>query len=394
MLGQEFVDKMYPPTHTYNIDTLEPTGVLKERVQLIRKVAPNFFMGNRFLDIGCNKGFFSHLASEGCGEVVAVDRNREYVDFCKQVFQESNVKFMHSSFRDFVPHEDFDHIFLGNAHHHLFMEIGGWEWISKLAVISNDKVLIEGPIDTSCRDVQNLVPKRLHGKFNTFMKEMTLLFDLKGFARTVSYTPRRYLMLFARKTTVKIQLDDLPCLKSINNVDFHVFETRVNGERAIAKVCVKAKKSLPVRPVKIPTRIGCLSPFSNGMTAEVFEGDVWVGWLEKFESHRPYRYFENEKDLFKLYCQHQIWLSKLGYTDVDPATINWFTKTNKQFDKSQVLPIKEAHPTSLNRSFRILFNQSYRQLDKDILDRIVEAFETRVPQTVERVFTEILAELA
>ena len=41
---QKLIDSLaYPPTHTYSLGGLEPEGVLKERVEVIKRIAPDFF---------------------------------------------------------------------------------------------------------------------------------------------------------------------------------------------------------------------------------------------------------------------------------------------------------------------------------------------------------------
>ena len=57
MTLQERIDNLtYPPTHTYNLVGMEPTDVLKKRIEVIKRVAPSFFTSClRFLDVGCNK---------------------------------------------------------------------------------------------------------------------------------------------------------------------------------------------------------------------------------------------------------------------------------------------------------------------------------------------------
>ena len=58
---QKLIDSLaYPPTHTYILDGLQPTGVLAQRLSVLNRLAPDFFTKKgRFLDVGCNKGFFS-----------------------------------------------------------------------------------------------------------------------------------------------------------------------------------------------------------------------------------------------------------------------------------------------------------------------------------------------
>jgi len=45
MIGiQKLVNEEYPPTHVFDVESLTPIGVLKDRVSIIEKVFPHFFM--------------------------------------------------------------------------------------------------------------------------------------------------------------------------------------------------------------------------------------------------------------------------------------------------------------------------------------------------------------
>jgi len=341
---QETIDSLnYPSTHEYNIEKLEPKGDLKLRLEQIETISPNFFHGENFLDIGCNKGFFSLTASQYCEFVEGIDYDKNYTDLCNSLKQ-SNMKISNTAFRDYVPDEEFDRIIIGNAHHYLFRECEGWEWIYKLAAISTGQVIIEGPIDMKCKDLveHRVFSEDLEKKFtySNFIDIMSKFFTLE--VKIDSILPQRYVMLFKRKHdgfNDKIQVTDLSMKKDIKNNDYTVvFVTEHKGGKVLAKIMKK-----PVsKNQKLNINIARLSPISNGAIGSIYKNNEFIGWLEEFCEIENYSCKENQKMLFTLLCDHNIFLSKLGFVEVDCSTINFF-KNNVYFDKGGVMPIKEIY---------------------------------------------------
>jgi len=349
MILQKIVDESYPPTHQYNVETLEPKGVTAERLRIIEENFPGFFSGRALLDVGCNMGFFSLRHANKFRQIVAIDPDEKAVSVCREVARLhsiGNVSFLNESFREFASDSEFDKIFLGNVHHHLFREINGHEWIDKLAALSSSLVLMEGPYNTACEDIKNFPPS-----FNSFPEKMNQHFVLRRIIPSVSYTPGRYFMLWEKRQ-----------LKT--------------PKRNVIKKYFKKDKYVN----KVSVFIAACSPVSNGIA-----GFIRNGWVESKSEEEPYRYFENEEELFCLHCIHQVYLSKLGYWDVDPATINFFKGSNKLFDKSGVMPIKETEQKHIDLYF-ILLNQSYRKIPETLKSKIRKALETKSPAKIEETF--------
>jgi len=389
MTLQRYVDKEYPPTMTFDVETLEPTGVLKERVEIVESEFPRFFKGEKLLDLGCSKGFFSLVNADRFSEIVAIDHNPANIELCSMLNDSPWVDFRHTGFRDFIAYEDFDRIWLGNVAHHLFMEVKGWEWISKLAAYSNGLVLIEGPKDANCKDMKECIPKRLRRKFNTFMAEMSRHFRLVDrMVPTVSYTPDRYFMLFQRLPIRRVQLNELHLGKRLKPIEgsLDVLDVRKAKTgwltRYVAKLIVSE-----CRVPKLRFKIASMTPYSNGMAAEVYDGDDYKGWLEDYSPHTTLRYFEREHEVFRRFCEEQVFLSKLGYVDCDCATINWFTNY-KHFDKNAVYPIEMLKPTTAD-SFIVMLRNSYRTINPETQERIRKALHSKDSRIIEQIFTRL-----
>lgn len=374
------VDKSYPPTHQYSSFTMKPKGPLKERVEIINSQFPYFFSGKRLLDVASNWGYFCFSNHCDFDEIVGIDINKNCTDYCNEHNKYAHIHFHHSSFRDYSSPIGFDKIFVGNVAHHLFMVTKDWSWIPKLHALSNGKVLVEGAQTTACKDIRELVPTELHGKFNEFQNEMAKYFKLTKVVKTTSYTPDRYLMLYDKIAPEKVKLKDLKVKKVYSNQDFKVFETQCG---MVAKVFMRNSKAMQIWNGLVRVRLACNSPVTNGMAAEIYVGDKMVGWLENKLKGDTYRYFENERFLWNKICKHNIYLSKNGYVDLDTATINFNKKTNLLFDKSCVFPINKLTDESIN-IMKLLFNQSYKSIGT--IDNVVAALKTKNSATVEETF--------
>ncbi|MHC4388404.1 MAG: class I SAM-dependent methyltransferase, partial [Planctomycetota bacterium] len=196
---QQLIDALaYPPTHTYVLDGLKPTGVLAERFAVLKGLVPDFFNANNsFLDVGCNKGFFSLYGSQFFNEVVGIDNTPEFIDLCTKL-KRPNTEFILTDFRNYTPSKRFDRILLGNVHHYLFRSCQGWDWLYKLAAISKGLVVIEGPVDMSCPDMSDVLcgDLREHFNYEEFIEVMNKFFVLKSKTPTVGYTPGRHVIVF------------------------------------------------------------------------------------------------------------------------------------------------------------------------------------------------------
>ena len=395
---QKLIDSLaYPPTHTYILDGLRPTGVLAQRLSVINRLAPDFFTKKeRFLDVGCNKGFFSLYGAQFFDEVVGIDNTPEFIELCTKI-KAPNTEFLPTNFRDFTPIKRFDRILLGNVHHYIYRTCqGSWDWLYKLAAISKGLVIIEGPIDMTCPDMLQVLTedKREHFNYEEFIKIMNRFFTLRVKIPTVGYTTKRYVMVFERKPDWAEnihELNDLPVIETIKANEYtRTFET---ANDLICKTMVLFEEDGFSR-----VNIARMSPVSNQIVGAVHNEGRWVGWLEKKLKGTYLKPCENEVTAFREYCLHQIFLAKNGYIDFDVTMTNFLLENDSRklvwFDKNQVRAISKLTPATYALEdgwyFKYMKN-GFRQIfqNKEILELISNAMATKNSIEIENTFRNV-----
>lgn len=189
----------YPPTHTYKLDGLKPSGPLKHRVAVIEDIAPELFVGESFLDIGANKGYFTLRAAKKCKHVLAIEPMKDCVKLLFKIAP-SNVWVWEGSFGSYPLDDKFDRIFAGNGPHYLYVEYEGWSWVERLAELATQLVVLEGPLGMGCTDMDDAIPEHLKAGFNQndFFAAMNEHFSMEEIVPSPSYTPDRYITRWRR----------------------------------------------------------------------------------------------------------------------------------------------------------------------------------------------------
>lgn len=184
----------YPPTHTYDIRTLTPTGILAQRVERILGLFPGFFEAECFMDVGANKGFFSLRAARESAHVVALDPNPDvlaiwYPAAPSHVMQQAS-PFSAAQIRA-------DVVWIGNGPHYLNRYDRAW--MDTLDRVATDHVVMEGPTGRECRDVSD------REAWPHVLEEQDLVagmkahgFTLVGSVTSPDYTPDRKVWHFQR----------------------------------------------------------------------------------------------------------------------------------------------------------------------------------------------------
>jgi SAM-dependent methyltransferase len=369
MTPQEKIDKIaYPPTHNYKLDGLEPIGTLKERMNLF---PDSFFHGDKFLDIGCNKGFFMLYAKQYCNHVKGIDNDPKMTKLCSELDLDVNT----TSFRDYNPDMQFDRIMLGNVMHYLYRECGDWTWIIKLASISTGLVLIESPIDMNCMAMYDVLDRNLRGGYNekNFMSMMDRFFILKS--KTPSPTNDRWVMVFERKSyPQKVLTDENALLLKQNNET----TTWRNKDKII-----KVMNNFDMKK-RISVFISSHSPISNGIR---FIGEN--GWVEDYCDSPIVTKQSQQHEIFKRLCQHNVYLAKLGYTEMDMGLTNFFTN-GKMFDKGNVFHIKDLQDFQIGND-GVFFKMMKPNFTIDIdYDKLKQTLNTKDSYVIEKFYSQFL----
>lgn len=420
----------YPPNHNYDLTTLEPKGLLSERLDIIKKVVPNFFEeGHHFLDIGCNKGFFSFYGSCNFDSVTGVDVDLKFVDLCNDIkdIYSCNFEFMQTGFRDFIPKRTYDRIMLGNVHHYVFREASGtFDWVYKLAAMSNGLVIIEGPKDMACKDMERVFSKQhdsLHMRQDftedKFLSAMNLFFTTKSI--TPSVNADRYMMVFERKDSGLNRFEALSNYRPkeilrkstdaywtpvvyktekdiICKVDTSMVSSAMQDELFGEEFAAKNRDTCghTFSESLMWLKLAAVSPFSNGILNWLTEGNETVGWAEKdfLSDYELCRDFECEKENFIFHCKSQIFYLRQGLIDLDAAIINFAynrkTKHRICFDKGAVYPVTilmEKHWDKQSGSYRKCLRRSYKTIPEEVLEKILESLSTKDSQKIEAAYT-------
>ena len=366
---QKIINELaYPPTHTYILPATA-TGVLKQRVELFHRVAPGFWVegDHLFLDVGCNKGYFSAVASDSFAGGVGIDPVAGYVDLCRELLP--NETFVHAGFRDYVPSHSFGRVLIGNGHHYLFAESHGWAWIKKLAVITAPQglVLVEG-----IRNADDVEGTKFPGLSEVdFLAAMAPYFELKADSPSVDYTPKRKIWLFERRDdSLANYLEYVPTGALLRC-----------GSRDVASIHVKGnlitKTYWPA--VNIWPRVAIASLMVSATAIEHWitrNGNV-VGWAECSRS--------GDNGVTPL-TDYLLELIGVGYFDCDLSPYN--VVAGRVVDKNGVWPIAELGPAqcgfihgSMGRSLR------RARLEEGTILSLCSALATR---DAEKIRTEVL----
>ena len=360
-MSQKEIDSLsYPCTHNYTLDTFEPLGDLKERIKLIPS---EFFIGDKFLDIGCNKGYFSLLAREKCNYVESIEPSKEYYDLCVKLGL--NVK--NISFRDYTTETEFDRIMLGNVIHYIFRE-SGWDFIKKLACISTDLILVECPTE-KCSDLKDMFPNYDFNIFKVCMSEFfTLLWEVN------SPSPDRKIMMFKRKD------DQFSKRYNIKDIELgEIIKNDANSTTYSSDKIIKIYSKLSKNTIKIAS----LSPISNGLTGFVYDGEKCIGWIEDKLNGDLLQYKQKQRHVFKKICEHERFLARIGYFDIDMSMINFIDM--KLFDKGAVIPISEITDDVIYK-FEIMFRNSYDILDEEFIKKLKDIITSKDSQKIEKIY--------
>ena len=389
----------YPPTMQYELgrySRLEPGAILKSRLAKISPLIHEALEScptNYFLDVGCNKGFFSLTMALGGYRVEGLDISRDCVQLCRDIFKAYGLhgQFWPQSFREWIPPHRYGVVFLGNVHHYIFKECDGWDWLAKLAAITETggMVILEGPFGMECKDMAPVLTdpeQQALFTWENFLDEASYVgLGLVEKVPSGAYTPDRYVAMFRKDG---LDRDEFP-IQLIESL--HSTKVPVRVEPGRIRVYADGEMAIKLTPKPIQIReeirleIGSASLVSNGMVGIVTDDDGEVlGWVEQLLHETPLKYFEREKEVLKEWAKHNLFCLHNGFVDEDPGTINWMPSLT-YFDKNSLIPAQRITKESTGRTMQCL-QQSFH-LSDEFRARFEADWLSKDPQRLEALFT-------
>ncbi len=275
------------------------------------------------------------MAKKGCQTVEAIDNQSQYVGLCKRLGIDTKL----TTFRNYNPDKKFDRIMLGNVMHYMYRECGDWSFIIKLAAISTDLVLIEGPTGMNCKIMKDAIPRNLRRNFNdeAFKTAMKQFFTLVSISNSPSQG--RYIMLWKRKPVPKEAFALHTGLKILKqDKESTVYES----EKHIIKIQNQHEEKDEIRIF-----IASHSPISNGLKCLVYNYGKYQGWVEEKSDQKKLKPYTNQEQILQKLYLHNIYLAKLGFTEMDMGLTNFFPDLT-MFDKGGVCHIQNINPLAIN----------------------------------------------
>jgi hypothetical protein len=105
-------------TVTHQTHTPEEPGQTDSFYKLSRLKVPNDLEKKSVLDIGCNEGFFSNVASQrGAQSVVGIDVDKNFLDEAKRRYEREGVNFIQQSWEN-LPSGKYDLVFWTSTMHY------------------------------------------------------------------------------------------------------------------------------------------------------------------------------------------------------------------------------------------------------------------------------------
>lgn len=135
--------------------------------------------GKRFLDIGCNGGYYVILAKQlGAREAIGVDVCKDYIDLARDVAKEVkvNVNFEQEPFSEYILRfGTFHAINLCSLYHYIYMSMRNHDAIFRILSLMTENLFFENPLGMDDPVVAEYVEKRGHEYLRTeYTKEKIL----------------------------------------------------------------------------------------------------------------------------------------------------------------------------------------------------------------------------
>jgi SAM-dependent methyltransferase len=192
-----------------------PTGRLLDKIEATTTVQP-FLYGKDVLDIGCDFGYWSFLASSmGANRVVGLDRSRDVrgvgkVDLVKLNQDTANQFPMHKNCKfypinlgkQYLQYGQFDFVYLMSLYHHIYQCTGGdhlpiWYWLSQHV---KGTLLWENPVDVDDHVSNRNIDTKYHANYKKekILEAASEYFDYEYVGKAL-HEPNRHVYTFTPK---------------------------------------------------------------------------------------------------------------------------------------------------------------------------------------------------
>lgn len=153
MTLQEKLDNLKIINNHYVINpnlTLSGNVFLDHKYKFMKEKFFDKIEGKRYLDIGCNAGYFPILALQlGAKETYGIDASEEYMGIAKEVAAHVGAKpnlFLEKFSEDILRFGSFDAISLNSLYHYLFLDIKNHETIFRIISLMTENLFFENPL--------------------------------------------------------------------------------------------------------------------------------------------------------------------------------------------------------------------------------------------------------
>ncbi len=142
----------YPPNHQYDVKTLAPKGLLVDRLECLRKHAPELMAGDgSLLDVGSNKGYLSIALRDQYTHCVGYEPMPHFVAFANRVCHAHgimNVYFRVGGLGEIT--ERADVVYAGHFNHHCYAQevktgVPAYGFMHQLADLTERFLIVDGP---------------------------------------------------------------------------------------------------------------------------------------------------------------------------------------------------------------------------------------------------------
>lgn len=140
----------YPANYSYDVQTLEPKGELRTRLDYWKKYVPELLQPcSRFLEIGCSLGYLVLHHAQVSLTATGVEPEAKSIGLLQKaatIRGHENITLYNSTFKEFDKSGYYDLIWMGNVFHYMYLDYG-WDVAKVLAGLSTNLCILEAPLE-------------------------------------------------------------------------------------------------------------------------------------------------------------------------------------------------------------------------------------------------------